>query len=48
MGYVVCAFYFTLLVGSGIYANMNGWRYRSRGVSLCDESSSSFKASGDV
>ena len=47
-GCVVRAFYVSSLVGSGIYANMNGWWSGSCGVGLCNESNSSFKAGGDV
>ena len=39
---------FSSLVGSGFYVNINGWWSGDRGVGLCNESSSSFKAGGDV
>ena len=44
----VCVFCFSSLVGSGIYANMNRRWSGSRGIGLCNESTSSFKAGGDV
>ena len=43
----MCVF-FSSLVGSGIYVNLNRWWSGDRGVCLFNESSSSFQAGGDV